>query len=71
MPAINDAISQSCNALVHLDEYKNDLDYTKIELLKGIYDGTGRTRMNMERDKREKQPPLTQALWFQVKKWRP
>ena len=52
VPAINDAISQSCNALVHLDEYKNDLDFTKIELLKGIYDGTGRTRMNMERDKK-------------------
>lgn len=52
VPAINDAISQSANALVHLDEYKNDLDFTKIELLKGIYDGTGRTRMNMERDKK-------------------
>jgi DNA primase len=52
IPAINDAISQSCNALVHLDEYKNDLDFTKIEMLKGIYDGTGRTRMNMERDKK-------------------
>ena len=52
VPAINDAISQSCNALVHLDEYKNDLDFTKIELLKGIYDGTGRTRMNMDRDKK-------------------
>ena len=52
VPSINEAISQCCNAMVHLDEYKNDLDFIKIELLKGIYDGTGRTRMNMDRDKK-------------------
>jgi len=62
VPAINDAISQSCNALVHLDEYKNDIDYTKIELLKGIYDGTGRTRMNMERDKKRETTAVDSAV---------
>lgn len=62
VPAINDAISQSCNALVHLDEYKNDLDYTKIELLKGIYDGTGRTRMNMDRDKKRETTAVDSAV---------
>jgi DNA primase len=62
VPAINDAISQSCNSLVHLDEYKNDVDYTKIELLKGIYDGTGRTRMNMDRDKKRETTAVDSAI---------
>jgi len=52
VPSINDAISQLSNGLCHLDEYKNDLEFTKIELLKSVYDGTGRTRLNMERDKK-------------------
>lgn len=52
IPAIADAVSQCANAIVHLDEYSNDLDYTKIEMLKGLYDLAGRTRMSMDLDKK-------------------
>lgn len=50
--ALADSVAQCANALVHLDEYKNTIDLTRREFLKGLYDGTGRTRMNMDRDKK-------------------
>ena len=53
VPALNDTIAAVANALVLLDEYKNSLDIQKIEFLKGLWDCTGRTRMNMELDKRK------------------
>ncbi len=51
-PALSDAVAAVANALVHLDEYKNDLDINKNEFLKGLWDGTGRTRKNMDLDKK-------------------
>lgn len=51
--ALADHISQFSNALAHIDEYKNNLEFEKIEFLKGIWDGTGRTRMNMDKDKKK------------------
>lgn len=51
-PALAEAVAQSANALVHLDEYKNTIDLTRREFLKGLYDGVGRSRMNMDRDKK-------------------
>lgn len=60
--AINHAISRTCNAITHLDEFKNDLDLIKIELLKGIYDGTGRTRMNMDKDKKSETTSVDSAI---------
>lgn len=51
--ALADHIGQLSNALVHIDEYKNSVDYEKIEFLKGLWDGTGRTRMNMDKDKKK------------------
>ena len=50
--ALADAVAQCANALVHLDEYKNTIELTRREFLKGLYDGVGRTRMNMDRDKK-------------------
>ncbi len=50
--ALAETVAQCANALVHLDEYKNSIDLTRREFLKGLYDGTGRTRMNMDRDKK-------------------
>lgn len=50
--ALADAIAQCSNALVHVDEYKNNVDPVKVEFLKGLYDGAGRSRMNMELDKK-------------------
>lgn len=51
--ALNDTVAASANALAHIDEYKNDLDVKVIEFLKGLWDGTGRTRMNMDLDKKK------------------
>jgi DNA primase catalytic core len=51
--ALADHVAQHANALCHIDEYKNNVEFEKIEFLKGIWDGTGRTRMNMEKDKKK------------------
>lgn len=50
--ALADAVAQCANALVHIDEYKNTIELNRREFLKGLYDGVGRTRMNMDRDKK-------------------
>lgn len=53
IPALSESVAQVANALVQFDEFKNDLDTSKIEFLKGLWDGTGRTRMNMDMDKKK------------------
>ena len=53
LPALNDTVAAVANALVHIDEFKNCLDVNKNEFLKGLWDGTGRTRMNMDLDKKK------------------
>ena len=53
IPALNDTVAAAANALVHIDEYKNGIDTVKIEFIKGLWDGTGRTRMNMATDKKK------------------
>lgn len=50
--ALAEAVAEVSNAVVHLDEYKNSLDLEKREFLKGIWDGAGRSRMNMDNDKK-------------------
>ena len=47
-----DLVAQCSNALVHIDEFKNSIDLDKREFLKGLWDGAGRSRMNMDRDKK-------------------
>lgn len=51
--ALGDHVSQVSNGCVHIDEYRNDVEIEKIEFLKGCWDGTGRTRMNMDKDKKK------------------
>jgi hypothetical protein len=51
--ALADHVAQVSNACVHIDEYKNTIEPEKIEFLKGLWDGTGRTRMNMDKDKKK------------------
>lgn len=51
--ALADHISHCRNAMVHIDEYKNSVDYNKIDMLKGVYDGTGRTRINIDKDRKK------------------
>ena len=50
--ALADTVAQCSNALVHIDEFKNTIDIDKREFLKGLWDGAGRSRMNMDRDKK-------------------
>ena len=50
--ALAESVAEVSNAIVHLDEYKKDLPPDKQEILKGIWDGTGRTRINLDNDKR-------------------
>lgn len=50
--ALAEAVAEVSNALVHIDEYKNNLDLEKREFLKGLWDGAGRSRMNIDNDKR-------------------
>ena len=52
LPALADTVAQCANALVHIDEFKNTIDIDKREFLKGLWDGTGRNRMNMDKDKK-------------------
>lgn len=56
--SLNDKIALVSDGLVLLEEYKNDLPLEKIELLKGTYDGTGRSRVNLELDKRKEMTPV-------------
>ena len=44
-PAINKALEQTANCLVHFDEYKNSIEWRKVELLKSMCDGVGRGKM--------------------------
>lgn len=60
--ALADAIAQCSDALVHIDEYKNSIDPVKIEFLKGLYDGTGRSRMNMDLDKKREITSVDSAV---------
>lgn len=52
IPALADAVAQCSNALVHLDEFKNSIYLEKREFLKGLWDNAGRSRMNMDKDKK-------------------
>lgn len=59
---LDDTVSNCVNAVVHIDEYQNEIDRLRIEFLKGLWDGTGRTRMSMDADKRQKTTPVTTGV---------
>ena len=61
-PALADHVATSANAICVFDEYRNDLDMEKREFLKGLWDGTGRTRMNMDKDKKKETTSVDQAV---------
>lgn len=60
--AMADHVSHSKNALCHIDEYKNSVEYDKIEFLKGLWDGVGRNRMNMEKDRKKEMTAVDSAI---------
>lgn len=61
-PALADHVATSSNALCGYDEYRNDLEMEKREFCKGLWDGTGRTRMNMDKDKKKETTSVNQAV---------
>jgi DNA primase len=61
-PALGEHVASSCNAIAHIDEYRNDIDMEKREFLKGLWDGVGRTKMNMEKDKKKETTSVDQAI---------
>lgn len=60
--ALSEAVAQCSDALVHLDEFKNNIDLDKREFLKGLWDSAGRTRMNMDRDKKREQTKVDSGV---------
>ncbi|HNX92677.1 MAG TPA: DNA primase, partial [Syntrophomonas sp.] len=60
--ALADHVAAACNAVCMIDEYRNDLEMEKREFMKGIWDGTGRTRMNMDKDKKKETTSVDQAV---------
>lgn len=61
-PAMADHVGTTCNAICAFDEYRDDLEMEKREFLKGLWDGTGRTRMNMDKDKKRETSKVDQAV---------
>ena len=60
--ALSESVAQCANAIVHLDEFKNNIDLDKREFLKGLWDSAGRTRMNMDRDKKREQTKVDSGV---------
>ena len=60
--ALSEAVAQCADAIVHLDEFKNNIDLDKREFLKGLWDSAGRTRMNMDRDKKREQTKVDSGV---------
>jgi len=61
-PALADHIATSVNGIAHIDEYRNDIEMEKREFLKGLWDGNGRSRMNMDKDKKREMTSVDQAV---------
>ena len=52
--SISEMVAASSNALVALNEYKNDVDDRVVEMLKGFFDLIGRSRMNWDSPDKQK-----------------
>lgn len=61
-PALGDHAAGACNAVCIYDEYRNDLEMEKREFLKGLWGGMGRTRMNMDKDKKKETTSVDQGI---------
>lgn len=61
-PALADHVALYSNAPCHIDEFRNDVGVEKIEFCKGGWDGTGRTRMNMDKDRKKETTPVDSSF---------
>lgn len=52
LPALSDYVGSVNDALVHIDEYQNAIDNRKVQWLKDLWNGVGRAKMNMDKDKK-------------------
>jgi len=50
------------NAIAFVDEYKNSLDFDKIETLKSIYNAIGRSRLNMDKGGKKETTEVNQGV---------
>ncbi len=50
------------NSVAFVDEYKNSLDFDKIETLKSIYNAIGRSRLNMDKGGKKEITEVNQAV---------
>ena len=51
-------LSRMRNVIVHLDEYRNDMDEKRFQALKGIWDRTGSVKGEMSQDNRTKETKI-------------
>ncbi len=50
------------NSIAWIDEYKNSIDFDKIETLKSIYDAIGRSRINVDKGKKKETTLVNSAV---------
>jgi len=55
-------IQQFVNGFAWIDEYKNNIEYDKIETLKSIYDAIGRNRLNYDKGKKKETTQVNSAV---------
>ncbi|NQT76496.1 MAG: hypothetical protein HQ565_02195 [Bacteroidetes bacterium] len=61
-PGLAEHVQQFINAFAWIDEYKNNIEYDKIETLKSIYDAIGRNRLNFEKGKKKETTQVNSAV---------
>lgn len=60
--ALNDALTLASNYLTVIDEYKNDLHFSKINFLKTAFDGSGLSKKNKNGDKKAYKSVIKSAM---------
>jgi len=61
-PGLAEHVQQFVNSLAWIDEYKNNIDYDKIETLKSIYDAIGRNRLAFDKSKKKETTQVNSAV---------
>lgn len=50
--ALAEAVAEVSNAIVHLEEFRQDIELDRREFLKALWDGQGRSKMDMDNNKK-------------------
>ncbi len=61
-PGLAKHLEMFSNSIAFIDEYKNSLDFDKIETLKSIYNAIGRSRLNMDKGGKKEITEVNQAV---------